>query len=1310
MALKSMKYCFTLALCLSLFTSINGQCESETINSALTINMDACASNTIAGTNVDYSELTASTSNAGICNNVFLAAGPNGQNIYRNNPTENPHSCAPGINGTPAMCVEYDQGCDYIPDSDRAVRFDVVVEPLNGPTSLLGLSFYELAPETFTYLGGISGTNNYPTQYAVRVVVNGVEVFLEQDIATSTDWSLEVFDFVGNPAFTVNQPTTFEFELTAYCRINNGFDVAVWDLDEIQVATTCESIPATIDATFQIAGGQTASSCNGTTFSFVNGTSAPSGSTCTWYFDWPNTDPSTTFIGENPTYTFPAEGIYTVRKEISFGNCFDSFEMQVSAFDTGIEAGSSTISGGGPGIAGMDIVLSACNANQYTVNLTSTAFDTNAGFAVNSWNWLITINGVPQAVTGESISIVVNSTDAVSVTLDVLSTSGCSGTFSGSFNAADLLPPVSFVATLIECTDTGFIIQISDNTNLGNLQVANYGWSVLVDGQTIDPGNVPTFTVETISDVISVTHTNTYTNGCSSTVSDSISVINNLVPVFEMNIVGGGPGSGGGGGTIDCENGVDQVLEITITGGSISGNVTSIDWVVTLNGQTFTFTGNPVDLMGLITGTAVVTATINYDNGCSFTVTKTYTPGDFGGGGMSNIDVNFNGNPVIDCNGDVTPVLLNPNPNYTYSWDPTTGLTFTDLVSFSDPVVSVTEITVYNVTITDGPCFIDTSIMVIPEDLSIPDLEVGGLGVNGNLFCDNVVIEILNPIPGVNYEWTCEGTVIGTGTILDYDPPSDFTTKEICASIATTAACDISSCVTVINGNPDVTYQNPFEMCPGDTVQYEIINNDPSEVLVYTFEDDPHIVGFDADGIPILGMGDKDTVVTIPFTIANEFCILEDTLEILPTMNEQLDFDWSLEECGEYTICFEALNIDSLSGVPCWDFGDLSTDADTSTMFNPCYTYPDTGLYVVVLIDKAELCPGFPVEIEIGVPLEPSISIEQTSGPDPLIFEATVVNADPEDVTWCDENGDQIGTGPILEIPASDSIMMVTGKIEDEFGYGCEDSATLEVDSTEDDPPFSDVGDVFGADDGVCPMDTFTLQLEVEDPGAYTFLWGPDDCIIGTAIDTIVTVTVGDTDKEFTVVVTDTLTMMDTTITYLVTVNIVDIELECDFDDGIINWGSTGTISVANAPDGAVYSWSNGETGSSIEVSPTDDTSYSVTVTDAIGCTDVATKDVEVRQVNCGEEGVFLPTAFSPNNDGINDRLILRSLWIDDIDVFIVYDRWGEEVYNANGLLDGWDGTFQNNELEPDVYAYCIKGTCIDGTEFTQVGNVSLLK
>ncbi len=1458
----------SLVLLLAVFcvqSNANAQCDSETVNSSLHVSFDDCVSNTTNGTNVDYSEFTATYSNNNVCNNVSLIGG----NIYRNNPQENPHSCTPGVNDTPGMCIGYSTDCSYIPGTDQAVRFDVLIDPTSGSSSLTSLSFYELSSPIFQYINGNNGQNNRPLYYAIRVLSNGQEIFHETDIATTQEWSLESFDFSNIAAFSVSSPTTFNFELTAYCADYIGGAVSVWDLDELTVSTSCKSSTIDLDANIQIAGDQTASSCNGTTFNFVTG-SNPTGAVCTWYFNWPSTDPSTVFVGANPVYTFPEEGIYTIRKEVVLGDCFASDELIVSAFNNGVIG-----NGVNGNTDGFDVNVVACNGALVDINLVSTAFDQNDGYEVNSWSWTITVNGVTQSASGPEVSLVLSNVDDVIISLLATSTSGCQNTFTESFNVGDLFPLSSFVAVLEECTDSGYIISITDNTNTTDFTIESYEWSLIVDGQVFDPGNVNAFTFETVNDLFDISHLVYFTNGCTGqSNSQSISVEDDLVPDFDIAIV---TDSIGGGGN-DCTS---QSLEIIPTGGSINGNITSIEWVVTVAGMTFNFTGNPIDLEGIITEPATVTATINYDNGCSFTVSETIAPSDFPGGtgslnvtfngnpvidcegeetpllidpnpnyvytwsptdglsftdnvnfsdpvvsvsevttyavtvtdgactfvgsvivvpeelanpsidldgsgsnnnefcdgvisasvtnpiagveyewscgddfaeiigtgtsivydagvfsskefcvriantnpacdihtcatvlGQPNFDLNFNGNPVIDCNDDVTPVLLNPNPNYTYTWDPTDGLSFTDMINFSDPTVSVSEITTYNLTVTDGECMIDTSILVIPEDLAIPEVDLLGLGVNENIFCNGIIeIVVTNPIDGVEYEWSCGSDfidIIAVGDSLIYDAGLDFDVKEICVRIeGADAACDISTCIDVINGHPNLEYVNPLVMCPGDTIQYEIINNNDEDIVI-VFEDDPHIIEFDENGLPIIGVGENEDIFGIPFTVTNEFCVLVDTLIVEPSENQQLDFEWTIEECGELTICFDALNIDPDNGVPFWDFGDPTTDSDTSSIFNPCYTYPDTGFYNVVLMDFSELCPGITDTMEIEVAAEPWIQI--ING-DTLFFEEYPVilesetNGDPETIIWCDEDGNPIGNGPSIEISEGDSLC-IFAKITDQFE--CSDTAKILL--IMDEGKFNDIDGIEGPDEAVCANDTLTLNLLVDNPEDYTYNWGPSDCVLSGGDSIMPTVSVGTESKEFSVTVTDIASMMDSVFNYFVEVNVLDIEIECSFEDGVINWGSEGTISVIS-PANATYEWSTGETGSSITISPTENTSYSVTVTDENGCTGVETKSVEVMQVNCSEEGVFLPTAFSPNSDGINDVFRLRSLWIDSISVFIVYDRWGEEVYNANGnFTSGWDGTFDGVELAPDVYAFCVKGVCIDGTEFTRVGNVSLMK
>lgn len=66
---------------------------------------------------------------------------------------------------------------------------------------------------------------------------------------------------------------------------------------------------------------------------------------------------------------------------------------------------------------------------------------------------------------------------------------------------------------------------------------------------------------------------------------------------------------------------------------------------------------------------------------------------------------------------------------------------------------------------------------------------------------------------------------------------------------------------------------------------------------------------------------------------------------------------------------------------------------------------------------------------------------------------------------------------------------------------------------------------------------------------------------------------------------------------------------------------------------------------------------------------------------------VFIPTAFSPNNDGVNDffKPVCAGL---TIYIFEIYDRWGQLLYSDTPESKGWDGTFHGKPLPPDVYIY----------------------
>ena len=94
----------------------------------------------------------------------------------------------------------------------------------------------------------------------------------------------------------------------------------------------------------------------------------------------------------------------------------------------------------------------------------------------------------------------------------------------------------------------------------------------------------------------------------------------------------------------------------------------------------------------------------------------------------------------------------------------------------------------------------------------------------------------------------------------------------------------------------------------------------------------------------------------------------------------------------------------------------------------------------------------------------------------------------------------------------------------------------------------------------------------------------------------------------------------------------------------------------------------------------------------------------------CAEPYIFVPKAFTPNSDGNNDFFIVRGLDIKEV-YFVVWDRWGEKVYETNDpAAQGWDGTFNGKELTPDSYAWYLSVTCGNGEFYVSKGDVTLLK
>lgn len=96
---------------------------------------------------------------------------------------------------------------------------------------------------------------------------------------------------------------------------------------------------------------------------------------------------------------------------------------------------------------------------------------------------------------------------------------------------------------------------------------------------------------------------------------------------------------------------------------------------------------------------------------------------------------------------------------------------------------------------------------------------------------------------------------------------------------------------------------------------------------------------------------------------------------------------------------------------------------------------------------------------------------------------------------------------------------------------------------------------------------------------------------------------------------------------------------------------------------------------------------------------------------------VFIPTAFSPNDDGINDIFYIFGVdrQIITIKKFQIYNRWGDLIHEAydfapNDPSKGWDGHFKNGKMNPGVFVYVAEIEFIDGVVGVYNGDVTLMK
>ncbi len=122
---------------------------------------------------------------------------------------------------------------------------------------------------------------------------------------------------------------------------------------------------------------------------------------------------------------------------------------------------------------------------------------------------------------------------------------------------------------------------------------------------------------------------------------------------------------------------------------------------------------------------------------------------------------------------------------------------------------------------------------------------------------------------------------------------------------------------------------------------------------------------------------------------------------------------------------------------------------------------------------------------------------------------------------------------------------------------------------------------------------------------------------------------------------------------------------------------------------------------------PQSNIEYIVQVSDVNGC--FAFDSIRVRLFTV-KPGLYVPNAFTPNGDNNNDFFRPIALGIKSLDLFQVYNRWGQMVYSSTDLVRGWDGTFGGRPQDPATFVWIAEATDYTGKRIKLKGTVVLIR
>lgn len=162
---------------------------------------------------------------------------------------------------------------------------------------------------------------------------------------------------------------------------------------------------------------------------------------------------------------------------------------------------------------------------------------------------------------------------------------------------------------------------------------------------------------------------------------------------------------------------------------------------------------------------------------------------------------------------------------------------------------------------------------------------------------------------------------------------------------------------------------------------------------------------------------------------------------------------------------------------------------------------------------------------------------------------------------------------------------------------------------------------------------------------------------------------------------------------------------------GIFDAKSKVAYSLKARDIGTIYLWSPSTGLSSTTISNptttlTSQQFYTIRITNAAGC--VTNDSIQVRVFN--EYTVFVPSGFSPDGDGVNEKLSPLLAGIKELKSFRVYNRWGQLLYQSSDKNAGWNGTFNGKQQLSETYVWVVEAIDQDGKNILKTGKTTLIR